>query len=77
MGVTITVSEATYLKLLSFRGSPDETEDEIIAELLMMVGDTDEDIPDEETEQMIEAGLEDVRAGRYRPLRDIAKDMGI
>jgi hypothetical protein len=76
MGVTITVSEATYQKLISFRGSSDETEDDIIADLLEMATDTDEDI-DEETDRMIRHGLKDVKAGRHRPLNDIAKEMGI
>lgn len=75
MGVTITVSELTYQKLISFRGSSDETEDEIIADLLEMAADTDEEI-DEETDRMIRRGLEDVKAGRHRPLSEVAKEMG-
>ena len=76
MSVTITVSDATYQKLLTFRGSSEETEDDIIADLIEMATDTDDDI-DEETVLMIQRGLEDVKAGRHRPLNDIAKEMGI
>lgn len=54
----------------------DPTEAEIITELIDMASEPDEPI-DEETERMIKTGFEDVRYGRYRSLRDIAKDLGI
>lgn len=54
----------------------DPTEAEIIAELMEQMNEPDEPL-DEETIRGIEAGLEDIRQGRYRPLRDIAGDLGI
>lgn len=93
MTVTVSLSESDYKLIQILKARDDATSDsevvhkclvsainpteaEIIAELLAQANESDEPI-DEETEQMIEAGLEDVRNGRYRPLRDIAKDLGI
>lgn len=38
--------------------------------------DEDADI-DDETNQRILKGIEDVKAGKHRPLREIGKEMGI
>lgn len=57
-------------------GAIDPTEAEIIAELLEQANEPDEPI-DEETMKGIRRGLEDVKHGRYRPLDEISKEMGI
>ncbi len=54
----------------------DPNEAEIIAELIAQANEPDEPL-DEETLKDIDEGLKDVEKGRYRPLRDIAKDLGI
>lgn len=54
---------------------PDEKPIDVITRLLDYYDDADE--IDEETNQRILKGLEDVDAGRHRPLRDIAQEMGI
>ena len=93
MTVTVSLSESDYrlVQILKARDDAasdsevlhkylseaiDPTEAEIIAELIEQANEPDEPI-DEETERMIAAGLEDVKHGRYRPLIDIAKDLGI
>jgi len=54
---------------------PDEGPVDVITRLVYYYDDEDE--IDEETNQRILKGLEDVKAGRHRPLREIAKEMGI
>lgn len=54
---------------------PGESYGDVIEKLLIQA--SDDDFIDEETESRILKGLEDVDAGKHRPLRDVAKDMGI
>ena len=53
---------------------PDEAPIDVITRLLDYYDDEDE--IDAETDQRILKGLEDVDAGRHRPLREIAKEEG-
>lgn len=93
MVVTIPLSESDYkrVQILKARddassdsevlhrciiGAIDPAEAEIIAELLEQANETDEPV-DEETMEGIRRGLEDVKHGRYRPLDEISKEMGI
>lgn len=54
---------------------PDEAPIDVITRLVDYYDE--DDMIDEETNQRILKGLEDADAGRHRPLRDIAKEMGI
>jgi hypothetical protein len=93
MTVTVSLSESDYqlVQVLKARDDAasdqevihkylteaiDSTEAEIIAELIAQANEPDEPI-DEETMQGILRGIEDVKAGRYRSLDEIAKEMGI
>jgi len=57
------------------KNSPDEPPVDVIARIVNYY-DYDEEI-DLELHNRIMKGLEDADAGRHRPLRDIAKEMGI
>jgi len=75
MSVTITVSDAIYQELSSLRKRGDESDEEIIQDLLYHMID-DEPLSDE-TLWNIKEGIEDYKAGRCRSLEDVMKDMGI
>ncbi|MBN1167660.1 MAG: hypothetical protein JXA44_11115 [Methanospirillaceae archaeon] len=72
---SLEVPENVMQRIIEHKTRSDESPIEVITRLLDYY-DEDEEI-DEETNQRIIKGLEDVDAGRYRPLRDIAKEMGI
>ncbi len=93
MTVTVSLSESDYklVQILKVRDDAasdsevihkylseaiDPMEVDIIAELIEQANEPEEPI-DKETMQGILRGIEDVKAGRYRPLDDIAKEMGI
>ena len=93
MTVTVSLSESDYklVQILKARDDAssdgevlhkclidaiDPTEAEIIAELMEQANEPDEPI-NEETMEGIRRGLEDVKQGRYRPLDEISKEMGI
>ncbi|MCA1916961.1 hypothetical protein [Methanospirillum hungatei] len=93
MAVTVLLSESDYklVQILKARDDAssdgeilhkclmdaiDPTEAEIIAELMEQSNEPDEPI-NEETMEGIRRGLEDVKQGRYRPLDEISKEMGI
>lgn len=71
----IRVNEKTKDRLKSLKEHPRETYCDVIERLIGMAVD-DEPLSDE-TLKGIEEGLADLEAGRVRPLRDIAKEMGI
>jgi len=62
-------------RIIEHKTTSDESPVDVITRLLDYY-DEDEEI-DEEINQRIIKGLEDVDAGRYRPLKDIVKEMGI
>ena len=74
--VTVTLSDSTYEKLIAFRGSSDMTDDRVIAELLEMACDIDDEPLSEETLQRIAEAREDFRAGRCRTLKEVMADLG-
>ncbi len=76
MTVTVSLSEATYEKLMAFRGSSDLTEDGIIAELLEIVEDIDDEPLSEETLQRIAEAREDFKAGRCKTLEEVMTELG-
>ncbi len=93
MTVTVSLSESDYrlVQILKARDDTasdgevlhkylseaiDPTEAEIIAELIEQANEPDESI-DAETMKGILQGLEDVKAGRYRSIDEISKDLGI
>lgn len=93
MTVTVSLSESDYrlVQILKARDDAasdgevlhkylseaiDPTEAEIIAELIEQANEPDEPI-DAETMKGILQGLEDVKAGRYRSIDEISKDLGI
>lgn len=71
----IRVNEKTKDRLMSLKEHPRETYCDVIERLIDMAVD-DEPLSDE-TLKGIEEGLSDLEAGRVRPLREIAKKMGI
>jgi predicted transcriptional regulator len=71
----IRVNEETKGRLKSLKEHPGETYCDVIERLIDMAVD-DEPLSDE-TLKGIEEGLSDLKAGRVRPLEDIAKEMGI
>jgi len=75
MTVTITVSDSIYQELSSLRRRGDETDEEIIQDLLYHM--IDDEPLSEETLKAIEEGLEDIKAGRCTPLEDLMKEFGI
>lgn len=75
MTVTITVSDAIYQELSSLRRGEDESDEEIIQDLLYHM--IDDEPLSEETLKAIEEGLEDCKAGRCRTLEEVMKDLGI
>ncbi|QXO94256.1 hypothetical protein KSK55_13110 [Methanospirillum purgamenti] len=76
MTVTVSLSDSTYEKLIAFRGSSDMTDDRVIAELLEMACDIDDEPLSEETLQRIAEAREDFRAGRCRTLKEVMADLG-
>ena len=75
MTVTITVSDTIYQELSSLRRRGDESDEEIIQDLLYHM--IDDEPLSEETLKAIEEGLEDYKAGRCRSLEEVMKEMGI
>ena len=75
MSEAIILPDPMILRIERLKTEPDETPIDVITRLLDYYDD--EGHIDEETHQRILKGLEDVDAGRHRPLRDIAKEMGI
>lgn len=71
----IRVKEATKTRLNSLKEHPRESYCDVIDRLIDMV--VDNEPLSEESLQGIDEGLADLEAGRVRPLRDIAKEMGI
>jgi len=71
----IRVNEQVKDRLKSLKEHPRETYCDVIERLLDMAVDN-EPLSDE-TLKGIEEGLADLEAGRVRPLREIAKEMGI
>ena len=93
MAVTVSLSESDYkfVQILKDRDDAstdgevlqkclidaiDPNEAEIIAEIMGQANEPDVPI-NEETMEGIRRGLEDVKQGRYRPLDEISKEMGI
>ena len=93
MAVTVSLSESDYkfVQILKDRDDAstdgevlqkclidaiDPNEAEIIAEIMGQANEPDEPI-NEETMEGIRRRLEDVKQGRYRPLDEISKEMGI
>ncbi len=71
----IRVNEKTKDRLKSLKEHPRETYCDVIERLISMT--VDDEPLFAETLAGIEEGLEDLEAGRVRPLREIAKEMGI
>jgi len=76
MTVTVSLSEATYEKLIAFKGSSDMTEDRIIAELLDIAEDIDDEPLSEKTLQRIAEAREDFKAGRCKTLEEVMTELG-
>jgi len=76
MAVTVSLSEETYEKLIAFRGPSDLTEDGVIAELLEIVEDIDDEPLRDETLQRIEEAREDFKAGRCKTLKEVMTELG-
>lgn len=70
------MSDATYEKLMAFRGSSDLTEDQVIVELLELVKDIDDERVSEETLQKIEKAREDLKAGRTYSMEEVMEELG-
>jgi len=75
MSEAIILPDPIMQRIERLKIEPDEPPIDVIARLLDYY-DEEDDI-DEETHQRILKGLEDVDAGKHRPLREIAKEMGI
>ena len=75
MSESIEIPPHLMQRIERLKTRPDEAPIDVITRLEEYY-DEEEEI-DEETNQRILKGLEDVDSGRYRPLRDIAKEMGI
>jgi predicted transcriptional regulator len=69
MSVTITVSDSIYKELSSLRRHGNESDEEIIQDLLYHA--VDDEPLSEETLKAIDEGIEDIKAGRYRPLEEV------
>jgi len=76
MAVTVSLSEETYEKLIAFRGPSGLTEDAVIAELLEIVEDIDDEPLRDETLQRIEEAREDFKAGRCKTLKEVMAELG-
>ncbi len=75
MTVTITVSDKIYQELISLRKHRNETEEEIIQDLIDHMTD-DEPLSDESLRAIIEAE-KDVREGRCKTLEEVMQELGI
>ena len=75
MSDAVVLPDPVMQRIERLKNSNEETPVDVITRLLDYYDETD-DI-DEETHERILKGLEDVEAGRHRPLREIAKEMGI
>jgi predicted transcriptional regulator len=75
MSVTITVSDAIYQELSSLRRREDESDEEIIQDLLYHM--IDDEPLSEESLKAIEEGWKDYKEGRCRTLEEVMKDLGI
>ncbi len=72
---TIKVEAATKARLVELKIHPRETFDRAIERLVAMAVD-DEPLSDETLRRLDEAAA-DVRTGRYRPLDDAMRDLGL
>jgi len=75
MSVTITVSDTIYQELISLRRMDDESDEDIIKDLLYHA--IDDEPLSEETVKAIDEGFEDIKAGRIIPIEDVMKELGI
>jgi predicted transcriptional regulator len=75
MVTTIQLQPETKSRLDEIKAHPRESYDEAVNRLLDMAYDPEP--LSEETLQQIEEGIADIRAGRCRPLEEVAKDLGL
>jgi len=75
MSVTIEVSDSIYRELSSLRRHENESDEEIIQDLLSHA--IDDEPLSEETLKAIEEGLEDIKAGRCIPMEEVMKELEI
>ena len=73
MNGAVVLPDPVMQRIERLKTGPEDTPVDVITRLLDYY---DDDI-DEDLERRILKGLEDADAGRHRPLRDIAKEMGI
>ena len=76
MTVLVPVKESTYEKLLAFRNTSNQTEDDIISNLIEIVEDIDDDLLSEETVQRIIQAREDYKAGRTYSMEEVMVELG-
>jgi len=74
MSEAVEIPDPVMQRIERLRAGPEETPLDVITRLLDYY---DEEEIDQDLERRILKGLEDADAVRYRPLRDIAKEMGI
>jgi predicted transcriptional regulator len=75
MATTIQLRPETKARIDGLKIHPRESYDETLNRLLDAVCDPEP--LSEETLQRIEEGIADIRAGRGRPLSEVAKDLGL
>lgn len=75
MVTTIQLRPETKARIDGLKIHPRESYDETLNRLLDAVYDPEP--LSEETLQRIEEGIADIRAGRGRPLSEVAKDLGL
>lgn len=76
MTVLVPVKESTYEKLLAFRHTSNQTEDDIISNLIDIVEDIDDDLLSDETIQRITQAREDYKAGRTYSMEEVMAELG-
>lgn len=75
MSESIEIPTPLMQRIEKLKTRPDEAPIDVITRLVEYYDEEDE--IDEELNQRIIKGLEDADAGKHRPLKDIAKEMGI
>lgn len=76
MTVMVPVTESTYKKLLAFRNTVDQTEDEIISNLIEIIEDIDDDKLSNETIQRIAEARKEYKAGHTYSMEEVMAELG-
>jgi len=74
MTVTISISDELYQKIVILKNRPDESDEEIITEILK--GRIDPEPISEETLKRVDRAREDFKEGRCQTLKEVMDEFG-